>query len=114
MTLTTFIVSFSCTFALGTISYILFFPHPSTFGLADRCTRENIRTMGLFFPSVERLEVEIGSCWKAVFFNLAKNLDWEWVLETLGDDFIVQPSIIHMKLFESHIDLFWCLFAIWI
>jgi hypothetical protein len=30
--------------------------------------------------------VEIGSCWRAVFFNLAKNnQDWERILETLGD-----------------------------
>jgi len=39
-----------------------------------------------FLPSVERLRVEIGSCWPESNFSiLPKNLDLEWVLEILRD-----------------------------
>jgi len=39
------------------------------------------------FPSKEILEVQIESCWRAIFPTLPKkkyNQDWEWVLEEIG------------------------------
>jgi hypothetical protein len=47
-------------------------PHPSTFKLPEGYVCVYIRAIRPILPSVKRLEVEIGSCWRVVFFK--KNL----------------------------------------
>jgi hypothetical protein len=63
--------------------------------LADRYTLQDwIR----FFQVQKRLEVEIESCWRAFFSILLKKLDWEWVLEILGDGL----SVVHLWRFRFY------------
>jgi hypothetical protein len=51
---------------------VLLFILSITFRSADQYLGVYFCAIGCFFPSVERLGVEIVSCWRAVFFNLAK------------------------------------------
>jgi hypothetical protein len=63
---------------------LLIFPH--VVPLADVYARIYIHVVCSSLPREERLGVEISSCWRAVFSNLAKkNLNWEWILKTFGD-----------------------------
>ena len=47
-----------CTFALRTLSYYIFFSHPSTSRLMDRQARRYFHAIGLFSPRAERPGVD--------------------------------------------------------
>jgi hypothetical protein len=55
-------ICLSYTFALGVLFYSLFFSH------VLRPSDWYFWVIGLIFPSVERLGVEICNCWRAAFF----------------------------------------------
>ena len=51
---------------------------------ADRYAHVYFHAIRSIYPSAERLGVEIGSRWRAVFSILPKNQDWEWILKTIS------------------------------
>jgi hypothetical protein len=53
-------------------NHVLLFILSITFRSADQYSGVYFCAIGCFFPSVERLGVETVSCWRVVFFNLAK------------------------------------------
>ena len=63
---------------------------------ADRYAHVYFHAIRSIYPSAERLGVEIGSRWRAVFSILPKNQDWEWVLEILGDALSRHNTCIHL------------------